>query len=59
MAVAEQDVERKHKREEVAGLLGEWRALFEATHKRKPSRGDMFSDPVAAALFADFSKLGN
>ena len=41
----------------VKAKLDLWKEDFEAKHARKPSRSDLFEDPVAAALFKRFAAL--
>ena len=41
----------------VKSKLDKWKAEFEAATGRKPSRSDLFADPVAAGLFQRFAKL--
>jgi hypothetical protein len=36
--------------------LDAWKAAFEATHARKPSKEDLFGHPEASLLFQEFSQ---
>ena len=45
------------KKEEVQSQLMDWREQFEAENGRRPTRDDMFGDPVAAELFSKFQSF--
>ena len=49
--------EAKEKKDNITKELKLWREKFEETNGRKPTRDDMFNDPVASKLFAEFQKI--
>ncbi|EQC39267.1 hypothetical protein SDRG_03471 [Saprolegnia diclina VS20] len=48
---------RTDKLRRVQAELEAWKAVFEATHERAPTRDDMLNDAVAKELFAQFARL--
>ncbi len=48
---------RTEKKARIALELEEWKQDFQTIFGRKPSRQDMFDDPVGSALFQEYARL--
>jgi len=62
MAVVERStyqkpMSRAERLEQTKVQLDAWKALFEEKNKRKPTKDDLFKDPLAAELFKQFASL--